>query len=179
MVLFGKKSCSNLVNQYVSLWEKYWLTKDWRGGFMTPFHSTSKADLCVLKIPCVLKIFSKPRSQRKSPATGVSLCSCSVYQSITTFRPILTKWSHAVPALIHCHELGTDATLSMFPVTYKWVMSHMTVINHVGIMWEMSHAPCDCNCNQSYGKIIWDTWLLQSIKHDSLICDQSYTTHLL
>jgi len=25
---FFEKSCSNLVNQYFSLWEKYWLTKD-------------------------------------------------------------------------------------------------------------------------------------------------------
>jgi len=55
-----EKSCSNLVNQYFSLWEKYWLTKDWSAGFMTPYNSTSKADLCVLKIPCVLKIFLKP-----------------------------------------------------------------------------------------------------------------------
>ena len=30
---------------------------------MTPFHSTSKADFCVMKIPCVWKIFSKPFSK--------------------------------------------------------------------------------------------------------------------
>jgi len=35
---------------------------------MTPFHSTSKADFCVLKI------FSKPRRVKNSPATGVSVC---------------------------------------------------------------------------------------------------------
>ena len=38
---------------------------------MTPFHSTSKADFCFLKIPCVWKICSKPRTQKNSPATGV------------------------------------------------------------------------------------------------------------
>ena len=38
---------------------------------MTPFHSTSKADFCVLKIPCVLKIFSKPRPHKNSHATGL------------------------------------------------------------------------------------------------------------
>jgi hypothetical protein len=58
---FSERSCSNLGNQYFSLWEKDWLTKDWSWGFMSPFHSTSEADFCVLKIPCVLKIFSKPR----------------------------------------------------------------------------------------------------------------------
>ena len=75
----------------------------------------------------------------------------------TAFRPMLTKWSHAVPAQICCHELDSDVTLSIFPVTYKWVVSHMIVINHMGLMWEMSHTPYDYNCNQSYGKIIWDT----------------------
>ena len=69
---FFEKSCSNLVNQHFSSWEKYWLTKDWRRGFMTPFHSTGKADFCVLKIPCVLKIFSKPRRVKNSLATGVT-----------------------------------------------------------------------------------------------------------
>ena len=53
--LFLEKSCSIFVNQYFWIWEKYWLTKDWSAGFMTPFNSTSKADFYVLKIPCVLK----------------------------------------------------------------------------------------------------------------------------
>jgi len=39
---------------------------------MTPFHNTSKADFYVLKIPCVLKIFSKPWRVKNNPATGVS-----------------------------------------------------------------------------------------------------------
>ena len=39
---------------------------------MTPFHSTGKADFCLLKIPCVLKIFSKTRRVKNSPATGVT-----------------------------------------------------------------------------------------------------------
>ena len=68
---FFEKSSSNLVNQYFSLWEKYWLTKDWSAGFMNPFHSTRKADFCILKTPCVLKIFSKPRRVKNCPATGV------------------------------------------------------------------------------------------------------------
>ena len=68
---FFEKSCSNLVNQYFSQWEKYWWTKDWSAGFMTPFHSTSKADFCVLKSHCVVKISWKPRRVKKSPATGV------------------------------------------------------------------------------------------------------------
>jgi len=59
---FFEKSSSNLVNQYFSLWEKYWLTKDWNGGFW--LLSTMKADFCVSKIPCVLKTFSKPRRIR-------------------------------------------------------------------------------------------------------------------
>ena len=40
---------------------------------MTPFHSTSKSDFCVWKIPCVLKIFSKPRLVKNSRATGVKM----------------------------------------------------------------------------------------------------------
>jgi len=40
---------------------------------MMPFHSTSKADFCVLKISCVLKIFSNPRPQKDSPSTGVTV----------------------------------------------------------------------------------------------------------
>ena len=46
---------------------------------MTPFHTTSKAGFCVLKLPCVLKIFSKPRRVKNSRATGVSrldVCVC-------------------------------------------------------------------------------------------------------
>jgi len=66
-----EKSCSNLVNQHFFLGEKYWLTQDWSGGFVISFHSTSKADFGDLKIPCVLKIFSKQRRIKNSPATGV------------------------------------------------------------------------------------------------------------
>jgi hypothetical protein len=47
------------------------LTEDSSAGFMLPFHSTSKVDFCVLKTHCVLKIFSKPRRVKNSPATGV------------------------------------------------------------------------------------------------------------
>ena len=68
---FSKRTLQSFVNQYFSLWEKCWLTKEWIGGFMTPFRSTSKADCCVLKIPCVLKIYSKPRPQKDSPAIGI------------------------------------------------------------------------------------------------------------
>jgi len=74
-----EKNCTNLVNQYFSSRENYCLTKAWRGGFMTPFHTTSKADFGVLKLPCVLKIFSKPRRVKSSRATGVSrlgVCVC-------------------------------------------------------------------------------------------------------
>jgi len=39
---------------------------------MTPFHGTSTAGFGVLKIPCVLKIFSKPRHHKNSPAIGVT-----------------------------------------------------------------------------------------------------------
>jgi len=38
---------------------------------MTPFHSASKANFCVLKIPCILNIFSKTSRVKNSPATGV------------------------------------------------------------------------------------------------------------
>ena len=40
---------------------------------MTPFHSASKADFCVLKIPYVqvLKIFSKPCDRRVKVAKGI------------------------------------------------------------------------------------------------------------
>jgi len=41
---------------------------------MTPFHGTSKAEFFVVKIPCVLKIFSKPRRVKKSRANGVAHC---------------------------------------------------------------------------------------------------------
>ena len=77
-----EKSCSNFVNQYFSLGEKYWLTKDWSGGFMTLFRSTSKADFCILTIPCVLKIFSKPRLHKNSPATSVKsdIISCPLFK---------------------------------------------------------------------------------------------------
>jgi len=71
---FFEKSCSNLVNTYSSFFirGKYWLTKDLSGGLMTTFHSTSKADFCILQIPFVLKIFTKPRPHKNSPATGVT-----------------------------------------------------------------------------------------------------------
>jgi len=46
---------------------------------MTSFRITSKADYCVLKIPCVFKIFSKSRPRRNSPATGVTLGAGSIF----------------------------------------------------------------------------------------------------
>jgi len=53
---------------------------------MPPFHSTSKADFCVLKIPCVLKIFSKPRRVKNSPATGVRI------QGTGTGNKLFPQW---------------------------------------------------------------------------------------
>ena len=85
---FFEKSCWNVVNQYFSLWEKYGLTNDWSVGFMTPFQCTSKADFCVLKIRCVLKIFSRPRPHKNSPATGVRfLRKAKIYRSFSAKEP--------------------------------------------------------------------------------------------
>jgi len=53
---------------------------------MTPFHSASKADFCVLKIPYVqvLKIFSKPCDRRVKVAKGIVIFrTLSLYQSRT------------------------------------------------------------------------------------------------
>jgi len=82
---------------------------------MTPFYRTSKADFCVLKIPCVLKIFSKPRLKsvlrpqhrsrvrtesifrgRSKPAPERLERTLKIYPIHVTFRveqfPLYTRW---------------------------------------------------------------------------------------
>jgi len=55
---------------------------------LSRFHSTRKAVFRVLKIPCVLNFFPKPRPQKNSLATGVT------HKSIYAYLPlIMSSWN--------------------------------------------------------------------------------------
>ena len=151
---------------------------------MTPFHRTSKADFFVLKIPCVLKIFSRPRRGKNGPATGVKVCCgvlwfvtacCSVLQCVapccqgalkTVLRPALHTATHCNmlrPWLPYkCSTLQHTATRCN---TLQRTATHCNTLQHTKTHYQMLQRTAT-HCN--------------TLQHNAAHCNiLTYTQHLV
>jgi len=71
MVLFRKVLFKFILSTNISLFERIIVDYKLKWWIYIPFHSTSKADFYVVKIPCVLKFVFKTRPHKNSSATGL------------------------------------------------------------------------------------------------------------